>query len=443
MTVRFYSSIAPETTLSAGISNASTSIQVGSATGYPTNTPFTIAVDYEGAAMELMQVESVALTTFTVTRGIDGTSAAAHNAGARVRHVSSARDFSDSRTHENADNGIHGLAPGDVLVGEDATQTLTNKTLVSPTLTSSTLNGTTNITGPANFTSSLTGGSSATLRNDNTNGLSLVSTNHAFQLGVSSGSNLRMDTNEIQSVNAGAPSTLGLNVVGGPIAIYTGLAADSLLNTVTVNGVVAANQVQSIRVSGTATGMSSRITGDTNSRWLVQADGANRWGPGNATADAGISRTAPGVLTVDNSMVIPQATITTASITNLLTPVVSAAGASVFTVASGWSLSSAQGVKINGMTTIVIGFQRTGATISAGADGNVPGDPQIGTIVAAYRPTALITQAMMGVVADGGGAGSVRINTDGTVDFLSWAPNGTITSGGGSVYRFQFSFPSV
>lgn len=129
MVVRFYSSVAPETTLSAGVTNASTSIQVGSTTGFPANTPYTIALDYEGAIEELVQVNAAAGTTLTVDRAVDGTSAAAHNAGARVRHVSSARDFSDSRTHENSANGIHGLAAGDTLVGTNASQTLSNKTL--------------------------------------------------------------------------------------------------------------------------------------------------------------------------------------------------------------------------------------------------------------------------------------------------------------------------
>ena len=102
MTVRFYSSTAAETTLTASITSGNTSIQVGSVTGFPVLTPYTLALDYESATEELVEVTGAAGTTLTVTRAIDSTSATAHNAGARVRHVSSARDFADSRAHENA-----------------------------------------------------------------------------------------------------------------------------------------------------------------------------------------------------------------------------------------------------------------------------------------------------------------------------------------------------
>lgn len=129
MTVRYYSSVAAETSLVASITNAQTSIQVVSVTGLPPSFPYTLSLDYEGITEELVDVTASAGTTLTVTRGVDGTSATTHAAAARVRHVSSGRDHADSRAHENADDGIHGLAVGDVLVGEDKVQTLSNKTL--------------------------------------------------------------------------------------------------------------------------------------------------------------------------------------------------------------------------------------------------------------------------------------------------------------------------
>jgi len=129
MTIRYYSSTAIETTLMAPITGSTTVISVAATTGFPGTTPFTLALDYESATNELVDVTMIAGTNLTVTRGVDGTSATSHNAGARVRHVTSARDETDSRTHENSSNGIHGLAPGDVIVGTNATQTLHNKTL--------------------------------------------------------------------------------------------------------------------------------------------------------------------------------------------------------------------------------------------------------------------------------------------------------------------------
>lgn len=140
MTVRFYSSVAAETTLTNTITSGATSIMIGSAVGLPVLFPFTLALDYESASEELVEVTNLVGNTATVTRGIDGTSATGHNAGARVRHVASARDYADSRAHENADDGIHGLAPGEELVGTQKVQTLSNKTLDMATGTLSRIN---------------------------------------------------------------------------------------------------------------------------------------------------------------------------------------------------------------------------------------------------------------------------------------------------------------
>ncbi len=86
-------------------------------------------MDYGAPGEELVTVTGTSGTTLTVTRGSDGTPATAHNTGAKVRHVSSARDFADSRSHENASTDVHGVAPGAAIVSTTGTQTLTNKTI--------------------------------------------------------------------------------------------------------------------------------------------------------------------------------------------------------------------------------------------------------------------------------------------------------------------------
>jgi hypothetical protein len=64
----------PSTTLSAAItSSGATSISVTSATGFPASGNFRILID-----SELMLVTAVSGTTFTVTRGIEGTAAVTH-----------------------------------------------------------------------------------------------------------------------------------------------------------------------------------------------------------------------------------------------------------------------------------------------------------------------------------------------------------------------------
>lgn len=66
------------------------------------------------------------------------------------------------------------------------------------------------------------GGNSAPLRVDSTADASLTSTRHGFQIGPDSGSNMRIDNNEILSVNNGAPETLFLQLEGGRVQIGGG-----------------------------------------------------------------------------------------------------------------------------------------------------------------------------------------------------------------------------
>jgi hypothetical protein len=132
MTNRFYSSVAQPTTLSAACTEVAGTIQVSATTGFPA-APFILAVDYGANQQELVLVTGVAGTTLTVTRGYDNTSAAPHSVGAAVRHVHSAIDFRDSRSHENASAGVHGVIGS--VVGTTDAQALTNKDLTSGTNT--------------------------------------------------------------------------------------------------------------------------------------------------------------------------------------------------------------------------------------------------------------------------------------------------------------------
>lgn len=70
-----------ESTLSSGITAGDTSLVVASATGAP-SANFRIRINNE-----IMLVTNVAGTTYTVTRAQEGTTAAAHSAGAAVAHV--------------------------------------------------------------------------------------------------------------------------------------------------------------------------------------------------------------------------------------------------------------------------------------------------------------------------------------------------------------------
>jgi hypothetical protein len=70
-------------TLSGGITASSTTIAVASPTGFPTYGTFTIKIDNE----YMVVTAGAGTSTWTVTRGQQGTTAATHNSGAVVTHV--------------------------------------------------------------------------------------------------------------------------------------------------------------------------------------------------------------------------------------------------------------------------------------------------------------------------------------------------------------------
>ena len=111
---RYYSAVAQDTTITSGISSSSTTVAVGSVTGFP-STPFVLALDYNNSLEELVTVTNVAGLTLTISRanaglgtGTVGT-AVAHGAGATVRHVITAQDLTETQTHIAATGAVHGI----------------------------------------------------------------------------------------------------------------------------------------------------------------------------------------------------------------------------------------------------------------------------------------------------------------------------------------------
>jgi hypothetical protein len=71
------------TTLSGAITNTATSITVASAMGFPGTAQYRILIDSE----ILLVTAGAGTTSWTVTRGLEGTTAAAHSSGAVVTHI--------------------------------------------------------------------------------------------------------------------------------------------------------------------------------------------------------------------------------------------------------------------------------------------------------------------------------------------------------------------
>ena len=98
---RYYSSTAARTTLASGVNDSTTTLSVVAVSGWPSSFPYTIILDQDTVNEEIVSVTNRSGTTLTVTRGVDGTTAKAHDAGAAVNHGVSAQDFDEPNAFIN------------------------------------------------------------------------------------------------------------------------------------------------------------------------------------------------------------------------------------------------------------------------------------------------------------------------------------------------------
>lgn len=128
MVARNFSSAAVAATLTAPLAATDTVAYVSDVTGWPA-APFTLIIDKDRAAEEVITVTSLTGLSVVIERGVDGTPALEHPVGAPVVHGASARDFREPAVHVGATSNVHGVVGN--LVGDTDTQTIQNKTFVN------------------------------------------------------------------------------------------------------------------------------------------------------------------------------------------------------------------------------------------------------------------------------------------------------------------------
>lgn len=133
---RNYSNVAVAATVenAGGLANGTTTLVLSSTTGMPA-TPFTMRIRPETVNEELVTVTGglgTIGTPYTITRGVDGTSAKSHPQGAPIVHSISARDFKESQDHiDNITPGaVHGLPvsawQSQIIIAKDVEQSYNN-----------------------------------------------------------------------------------------------------------------------------------------------------------------------------------------------------------------------------------------------------------------------------------------------------------------------------
>jgi len=322
---RYYSSTAAKTTLSSAIDSSSTSLQLAAASGLPSQYPFVLILEKDTANEEIIDVTGLVGSAYTVTRGVDGSTAKSHSVGATVEHGVSGRDYSDSRTHEAA-TSAHGVT-GDI-VGTGGTQTLTGKTLTTATLGSDLSAGGFKITNLATPTSS-----SDAVRKDFADGVLTSAAVSATAAATSAASAATSATAAATSANSAATSAT---------------AAATSANSASSSATAAATSATSALASQTAAATSAASALASQTAAATSASSASTSATAAATSAASAATSATAAAT--------SATSAAASATT--------AAASVATIA-GYATSAANSASAAATSATSAAASATAAATSA------------------------------------------------------------------------------
>lgn len=130
--MRYYSSITPEFTLTAELTETGDTLNVDTADNVPP-VPFTLVLNPDTVKEEIVTVLDINGLQFTISRAEEGTDPAkVHLEGDKARHMITARDLQESQDHIAATESVHGISDTAFLVYTNSSQTLTNKQFTSP-----------------------------------------------------------------------------------------------------------------------------------------------------------------------------------------------------------------------------------------------------------------------------------------------------------------------
>lgn len=212
---RNYSSIATEKILAADVSNIATQITLNNITNLP-SPPYTLVINPDTAIEEIITVDAdqgdVVAPTLKVTRAQEGTTAQVHTNGNVVKHMITARDLQEPQDHITATEDVHGISDTAFLTYNNASQTLTNKTM------SGTANSFSNIPQSAvtNLVSDLEATDSAlTAHSSSTSGIHGVTGNVVGTSDTQTLTNKTLTAPKINDTIAVTASSAELNILDG------------------------------------------------------------------------------------------------------------------------------------------------------------------------------------------------------------------------------------
>ena len=130
MTTRKYTSLSQQTTLTSPVTSGALILPVVSAgalvpTTLAANEVLTVVIDPDTSLEEIVDIVStsgnpISSNNLTVVRGVDGSSAQAHSAGAVIRHMIIGRDLREANTHIESTATAHGLTVANVIQTTDS-----------------------------------------------------------------------------------------------------------------------------------------------------------------------------------------------------------------------------------------------------------------------------------------------------------------------------------